>query len=212
MGSESEDEDFVAGSESDVNEEFNEDYSSGSEAEDDGTNKPKSSQSEEDEEEDEEVEEVVESKPPSSKPKARKPKTDDLGQPKKKVKKEKKVGPKRALTSFLYFSQDKRQSIKDANPSFTLGDIGKELGRLWKECTGPEKEKYEEMAAKDKIRYQRELEHFKKTGILPDGTKVPLNSSNPIPKPTKKQDIVEVKKENKAMKSEEFVNDEEDDF
>jgi structure-specific recognition protein 1 len=90
-----EDEDFVAGSESDVNEEFNEDYDS--EAGSD------------------EEQPVVEEKP------KKKRMTEDSDKPKKRQKKEKKEGPKRAMTSFLYFSQEYRPKVKAQNPSFGLG-------------------------------------------------------------------------------------------
>lgn len=58
-------------------------------------------------------------------------------------------------------SNDKRASIKAAHPSWGIGEIGKELGSLWKTVTDADKAKYTKMAEKDKERYKRELEAYK---------------------------------------------------
>ncbi len=39
----------------------------------------------------------------------------------------------RGTTSFMFFSIENRPTVKDENPEMTFGDLGKELGRLWKE-------------------------------------------------------------------------------
>ena len=134
--SESEDEDFIEGkneSESDVNEEFNEDYDSDSNASQKSAGSDEDNQEQNNNEEDEEEAMMSAEEAPK-----RKGKTSE-GEPKKKAKREKKPGPKRPLTSFLYFSQDKRASVKNLHPEFSLGDTGKELGRLWKECSEQDK-------------------------------------------------------------------------
>jgi hypothetical protein len=40
---------------------------------------------------------------------------------------------KRAPSSFIIFSQEKRAEIKISHPEATFGEIGKILGALWKE-------------------------------------------------------------------------------
>eukprot|EP00088_Acartia_fossae_P038418 TRINITY_DN3981_c0_g1_i1.p1 TRINITY_DN3981_c0_g1~~TRINITY_DN3981_c0_g1_i1.p1 ORF type:complete len:167 (-),score=59.83 TRINITY_DN3981_c0_g1_i1:500-1000(-) len=64
--------------------------------------------------------------------------------------------PKRALSGFFWFSNEHRGKIKDANPDFGVGDIAKELGKMWAECDEVTKSKYEGMAEKDRIRYDKE--------------------------------------------------------
>ncbi|KAJ3317940.1 FACT complex subunit [Boothiomyces sp. JEL0866] len=184
--SESEDEDFVAGSDSDVNEEFNEDYSSNSE---DGSGAESGSEegSDEDEPKQKEVKKTI--------PKKNKKETKDA--PKKRQKKEKKEGPKRAMTSFLYFCRDYRGKIKEKNPSMSLGEIGKELGLQWKNVSAEEKQIYEDLANQDKERYQRELKEFKSG----EGSKKEKDEDNKAA-PKKSE-----------LKSEEFVvSDDDDDF
>lgn len=63
----------------------------------------------------------------------------DLEPPSKKQKKDPNA-PKRNMSSFMFFSNDKRQQVKDENPSLAFGEVGKELGRLWKEASAEEKE------------------------------------------------------------------------
>jgi hypothetical protein len=83
------------------------------------------------------------------------------------------------------------------------GDIGKALGELWKQVTPDQRQRCENLASLDKERYRREMEEFKRTGVVPgkastSGASTPMAVSEP-----------KVKKE--GFKSEEFV-DEDDDF
>ena len=42
------------------------------------------------------------------------------------------------------------------NPELKFGEVGKELGKRWKEMTADQKTPYEKLAAKDKERYAEE--------------------------------------------------------
>jgi structure-specific recognition protein 1 len=215
MGSESEDEDFqVKGDVSDVDEEFDTDFSTDEEDENGNVieKTKKKRERESDGGESSEGEAVSESKP---KKKTSTPATGSAPSSPKPKKKKKKEGPKRALTSFIYFSNAKRVEIKAQHPEYSIGDVAKELGALWKVATAEDKEPFEAMAGEDKIRYQKELEEFKKTGILP-GASRPSSSvagSSSSAKPPVK---VKAEKEAVGKKSElskEFVGDsDEDDF
>lgn len=184
-GSESEDDDFVAKEESDVDEEFDSDYSSeeeGGGGEEGGEKKKKRADSSDDEggsgeEEDEEMQPAGEPKAKSKKTKAPVTGKSKDGEPKKK--KQKKEGPKRPSSSYIYFSNAKRGQVKEKNPSLSIGDIAKELGAMWKTVSPDEKEIYENMAARDKERYERELKEFKKTGVLPASSKPSSSSAGP---------------------------------
>jgi hypothetical protein len=57
--------------------------------------------------------------------------------PKKKVAKEDK--PKRAPTAYLLFCKSQRAGIVDANPTFTFGEVGKELGSRWRGMSDAQK-------------------------------------------------------------------------
>jgi len=71
--------------------------------------------------------------------------------------------PKRALSAFFVFSQIKRPDIQQQHPDWKVGQVAQELGRMWKEV-GEDKKKYEEMAQRDKVRYEQEMQDYKSTG------------------------------------------------
>ncbi|KAJ1815427.1 Non-histone chromosomal protein 6 [Coemansia sp. RSA 2599] len=61
--------------------------------------------------------------------------------------------PKRALSAYMFFSQAKRQVVKDENPNASFGNIGKLLGDMWKSMSDKEKAPYVKQADEDKKRY-----------------------------------------------------------
>jgi len=69
--------------------------------------------------------------------------------------------PKRPLSAFFWFCNDERPKAKATLPDSTVGDVAKELGRRWNACTEDQKAKYEQLAAKDKARYEKELKAYK---------------------------------------------------
>ncbi|KAH8114911.1 high mobility group box domain-containing protein [Phellopilus nigrolimitatus] len=64
--------------------------------------------------------------------------------------------PKRALSAYMFFSQDWRERIKAENPDAGFGEVGKLLGAKWKELDDSEKKPYIEQAARDKTRAEEE--------------------------------------------------------
>ncbi|KAJ3342298.1 Non-histone chromosomal protein 6 [Gonapodya sp. JEL0774] len=70
--------------------------------------------------------------------------------------------PKKALTAYMLFAQEKRPEIKAANPDAGFGDMGKLVGAAWKNLSDAEKKKYQDKADVDKLRYERESGAAKK--------------------------------------------------
>ena len=68
--------------------------------------------------------------------------------------------PKRPKTSYLYFCDEQRPIVKSQHPEFKVGEIMKELGKMWKELSQDGKTKYNELYEKDKARYEEELEEY----------------------------------------------------
>jgi len=64
--------------------------------------------------------------------------------------------PKRALSAYMFFSQDWRERIKTENPEAGFGEVGKLLGAKWKEMSDEDKKPYIDQAAKDKERADEE--------------------------------------------------------
>lgn len=79
----------------------------------------------------------------------------------KKGKKKDKNAPKRAMTSFLCFSNEMRPKLKKEHPDMTFAELGRQLGALFRELTPEGKEKYEQMANRDKDRYKQQMADYK---------------------------------------------------
>lgn len=58
-------------------------------------------------------------------------------------------------SAFFWFCNDERGKIKQDNPEYGVGDIAKELGKKWADVDPSVKTKYEQMAEKDKARYEK---------------------------------------------------------
>jgi len=69
--------------------------------------------------------------------------------------------PKRALSAFFWFCNDERPKAKAHLGEASVGEVAKELGRRWNACTPDVKGKYEALAAKDKARYEKEMNAYK---------------------------------------------------
>lgn len=89
------------------------------------------------------------------------------GEGRKKKRQKDPDAPKRPLSAFFWFCNDERPKVKATMPDSTVGDVAKELGRRWNECTEDQKSKYEALAAKDKARYEKELKAYKSGKPVP---------------------------------------------
>lgn len=69
--------------------------------------------------------------------------------------------PKRALSAYMFFANDSRETVRTENPGVTFGQIGRLLGEKWKSLSAEEKEPFEAKAAADKKRYESEMQVFK---------------------------------------------------
>jgi len=111
---------------------------------------------------------------------------------KKKKKKKPKDHPKRALSAFMFFSRDVRPEIshstKEDGTKWTFAETAKEVSRRWKLIDNEEKKKYEELNAKDKIRFEKEMEAYKeKIRLNPPPAESSGDSSDDDDQPPKKK-------------------------
>lgn len=67
------------------------------------------------------------------------------------------TGPKRPLSAYVFFQRETRAEVLEDFPDATFGQVAQILGEWWRDCSAAERRKFENMAAKDKIRYQQEL-------------------------------------------------------
>lgn len=62
--------------------------------------------------------------------------------------------PKRPMSAFLFFSQDKRRAIKDANPGMRNTEISRVLGGMWKRAAPEERSPHIEREASERQKYK----------------------------------------------------------
>ncbi|TCD62830.1 Non-histone chromosomal protein 6 [Steccherinum ochraceum] len=105
---------------------------------------------------------------PKETTKTTKRKAADKGEKATKKSKKDKNAPKRALSAYMFFSQDWRERIKAENPDAGFGSL---LGAKWKELDDSEKKPYIEQAARDKTRAEQEKSEY-------DGRKVDSGSAD----------------------------------
>jgi len=68
--------------------------------------------------------------------------------------------PKRAMSSFMFFANHRRAELRKANPEMKITEIGKELGKMWKELSDEERKPYQAQADEDKVRYIKAKESY----------------------------------------------------
>jgi hypothetical protein len=75
--------------------------------------------------------------------------------------------PKRALSAFFFFSQEKRQEVQQGHSDWKVGQVAQELGRMWKLLTDEQKKVYENMSTNDKARYEIDMRDYKAGTLRP---------------------------------------------
>mmetsp|Transcript_130859 Transcript_130859/g.226452 ORF Transcript_130859/g.226452 Transcript_130859/m.226452 type:complete len:466 (-) Transcript_130859:12-1409(-) len=104
--------------------------------------------------------------------------------------------PKKALSAFFFFGSARRPKLTAETPSLTIIEVASKLGEEWGKMSPEAKQPYEELAAKDKLRYEEEMKHY----TPPPG--------GAIAKP-KKATKSKAPRKPKAKKNDGFLNDDE---
>jgi hypothetical protein len=69
--------------------------------------------------------------------------------------------PKRGSTAYILFSNDQRAAVKAANPSASAKEVMSLLGAAWKAADESTKARFEDLASKDRVRYESEMTAYK---------------------------------------------------
>jgi N-methylhydantoinase A/oxoprolinase/acetone carboxylase beta subunit len=72
--------------------------------------------------------------------------------------------PKKALSAFFFFSNERRPHVQQDHPDWKVGTIAQELGRCWKALSDEERSVYERKAQEDKARYDEEMRNYRSAG------------------------------------------------
>ena len=89
--------------------------------------------------------------------------SSDDGKKKKKKTKAKKDpnAPKRNQSAFFLYSNATRSDVKAAQPDLAFGQVAQEISKNFKALPDEERKYWDEKAAADKDRYQREMAAYK---------------------------------------------------
>ncbi len=74
--------------------------------------------------------------------------------------------PKRARGSFVFFTFDMRPKVMAEYPGIKFVDMGVILGERWRALPVEDKQKYEDMAQEDKMRFNKEMEEYSATRLV----------------------------------------------
>ena len=69
--------------------------------------------------------------------------------------------PKKSLTAYVLYCGEKRSKLKEEQPDLTFAEVGKELGRLWRELSQDEKQPFSDKAKELKTEYDVAIKKYK---------------------------------------------------
>mmetsp|Transcript_53254 Transcript_53254/g.159444 ORF Transcript_53254/g.159444 Transcript_53254/m.159444 type:complete len:425 (+) Transcript_53254:138-1412(+) len=65
--------------------------------------------------------------------------------------------PKRPMSAFLFFSQGKRQELKEQNPDLKNTEISTRLGEMWKQLSDEDRQPFIDTEAREREKYKKEM-------------------------------------------------------
>jgi len=68
--------------------------------------------------------------------------------------------PKRPITGYMYFNKERRAIIQAKNPDIKFGDLARLVAEEYKATSPEDLQKYLDMSAKDKLRYQDAMKSY----------------------------------------------------
>jgi len=69
--------------------------------------------------------------------------------------------PKQPLSAYFIFSTEERLKVKEENPTFSICDIAKELGRRWAEMDPSIKQRYQARAEEERQKYDVDMAAYR---------------------------------------------------
>merc|ERR1712079_195893 len=69
--------------------------------------------------------------------------------------------PKQPLSAYFIFSSEERLKVKAENPSFSICEVAKELGRRWADMAPEVKQRFQQMAEEGRQKYDQEMAAYR---------------------------------------------------
>lgn len=93
--------------------------------------------------------------------------------------------PKQPLSAYFIFSTEERLKVKEGNPSFSICDVAKELGRRWADMDPAIKQKYQARAEEERQKYDVDMASYRQgTYSAENRTSGSPNHPSPAPSPS----------------------------
>jgi uncharacterized protein YodC (DUF2158 family) len=96
---------------------------------------------------------------------ARKQYDAEMSQYKPQKKKKDPNAPKQPLSAYFIFSTEERLKVKENNPSYSICDVAKELGRRWAEMDKATKDRYQARAEEERQKYDVEMAAYRQSNL-----------------------------------------------
>jgi hypothetical protein len=136
----------------------------------------------------------------------------DVADNKKTKKKKASDEPKKGKSAYIFFCADERPIVKEENPEMPAKEILAELGARWKKLSDKDKEKYNQLAAEDKLRFEEEKKNYVPKDEDPNEKVIPKKKAVPKKKQRKVQPIIEDDDDEVEKTNEDIVKDIIDNF
>jgi len=79
---------------------------------------------------------------------------------KKKRKKKDPNAPKRPTLAYIYYVNSRQDRVRKEHPDYKMTEVMRALGAEWRALDAKSKKPFEDMATKDKVRYQKEMANY----------------------------------------------------
>merc|ERR1719244_709655 len=97
---------------------------------------------------------------------------------KTKKKEKDQTAPKRPLSAFFWFCEAKRPVLRAENPRLKMGEVSRELTKMWMGSDRGVKAEFEDQAEKDRQRYDKEIAVYNLGRKKPQYHRKPLREEN----------------------------------
>ena len=91
-----------------------------------------------------------------------------MGRPRKSKRNKDSLAPKAPLSSYIEFCKVERPKVLEENNALSMVEVGRELGRRWKDADVETKARFEKIAEDNRMRFEMEMTEYKEKQGLPD--------------------------------------------
>jgi len=98
--------------------------------------------------------------------------------------------PARPVSGYVHFLNERRESLKCEQPDIKFSELSKRLASEWSSLGEEEKQRFTELARKDRVRYEEEMKDYEKTDSYKEFLKA-REQEGSAPPPAKRRKIGE---------------------